>query len=215
MQGGVVVVLAPVGKLTAGSVPDRAGDRLLDHRKIGRALVDQRDVDTELAIALDEFAGAIDRVNQPITGPVLAFLPADLGTFLAEDRQVGSNPRQALDNDPVGQQIGIGHRAGIVLVADLEAAAIHLHDRLASVAGQGDDHFAQVDRDADHACMASHCRAMNSAASERPSEKSSRSISRSSSASFHGTTSSSSGSSPGRRCGYRSRASTTWVWWLM
>ena len=60
-----------------------------------------------------------------------------------------------------------------------------------------------------------HSRAMNSAASERPSEKSSRSINRSRSASFHGTGSSGSGSSPTSFCGYRSRASTTWVWWLM
>ena len=105
-------------------------------------------------------------------------------------------PLQALDDDPVGGQVGGGERTGIVLDRHFEPGGIDLHDRRARLARDGDDRLAQVGGDADH-CPASQARAMNRAARERPSEKSSRSISCSRSCSFQGMTSSSSGSSPG------------------
>src|SRR5690606_11624829 len=38
-------------------------------------LVDQRDVHGEIPVALDEFAGTVERVDQPVAGPGLTFAP--------------------------------------------------------------------------------------------------------------------------------------------
>ncbi|KAG1083663.1 hypothetical protein G6F40_014699 [Rhizopus arrhizus] len=178
-------------------MPADAGDRGQYHAEGGRALVDQGDVDAELAVALDELAGAVQRVDQPVRAPVATLLPWHLRRFLGQDRKLRGQLLQALFDHLVGGQVGRGDRAVVILDPHVEATGIHLHDGLSGFLGDGDGRLAQVRGQLDHRAPCSHWRAMNSAASERPSEKSSRSISWSSSARFHGTTSSSSGSSPG------------------
>ena len=195
------------------AMPKRAGHRLLDQAEAGDAVLDQRDVDGELAVALDEFAGAVERIHQPEGPPPAAPGNVDGSGFLRQHRDVGRQCRQAVDDATMRSEVGSRQRRAIVLVLDRELAFIHREDRRGSLA-RDRDHRVALLRLQPH-CCASHSRAMNSAAMLRPSEKSSRRISSPSASSFHGTTSSCSGSSPGSRCGYRSRASTRWVWWLM
>src|SRR3546814_4278405 len=58
-------------KPNATAVQQSHGWRI-DHTHDRPALFDQRDVDSELVIALDEFARAIERINQPVLAPLRA-----------------------------------------------------------------------------------------------------------------------------------------------
>src|SRR3546814_10363956 len=55
--------------LPARAVPQRAGHRRLDHAEQDLAVLDQGDVDGELAVALDELARAVERVHHPQPPP--------------------------------------------------------------------------------------------------------------------------------------------------
>ena len=71
-DGDVGIAVATERAMSRHAVPQRAGDRLLDHAEHGHAVLDQRDVDGELAVALDELAGAVQRVDQPEPRPLPA-----------------------------------------------------------------------------------------------------------------------------------------------
>ncbi len=49
--------------------------RRIDHAQHRFALLNQRDIDREFAIALDELFGAVERIDQPVALPVLAHFP--------------------------------------------------------------------------------------------------------------------------------------------
>ena len=67
-----------------------ARHRRLHHAEHRHAVLDQRDVDGELAIALDELAGAVERIDQPQPPPFAAHARRRiLGGFLRQDRDVG------------------------------------------------------------------------------------------------------------------------------
>ena len=190
-------------------MPQRSTHGRKHHTEDGNAGLDQGDVDGEFAIALDEFARAVQRIHQPVALPVAPCFPRDIRRFFRQYRQVRGQAFQSLDDAVMRGQVCGGQRAGIGLAVDFKRVFVDIEDGSGGLARDADHRFAQLRAGQAHAGFLSHSRAMNRAASERPSEKSSRSISWSRSASFHGTTSSSSGSSPGRRSGYRSRASTS------
>ncbi len=69
----------PLSSLTFRRVVHHFQHRRIDHAQHRFALLNQRDIDREFAIALDELFGAVERIDQPVALPVLAhFLQADL-----------------------------------------------------------------------------------------------------------------------------------------
>ncbi len=52
--------------------------------------------------------------------------------FLGDDGNFREGARQHLDDDPLGGEIGLGHRGLVVLVGDLERIGIDAHHRLAA-----------------------------------------------------------------------------------
>jgi hypothetical protein len=70
----------------------------------------QRDVDGELAIALDELARTVEWIDHPQFLPTLALGPGGLRRFLRQNRYVGREVFQSLDDDALRLQIGEGQR---------------------------------------------------------------------------------------------------------
>ena len=166
------------------------------------AVLDQRDVHGEFAVALDELARAVERIDQPVTAPPAALFVRNRRRLLRQHRQHRLERAQPRDDHAMRGEVGLGQRRTIVLVRDLERMAVHGEDRLARAPRDLDDRGAQRRGPRlRHAPPRSSSRAMNSAAIERPSVQSSRCTSSCRRSSFHGTTSSSSGSSPSRRSG--------------
>ena len=99
---------------------DRAGDR--------HAAFDERDVDGELAVAGDEFAGPVERIDQDEALGDLDRL-ARRRRLLGDDRDRRRQPSQTLADDRLGPLVGGGHRTAVPLGARLGAAPIFLHHR--------------------------------------------------------------------------------------
>src|SRR3546814_2341992 len=69
--------------------------RCIDHAKHRRIAIDQGDIDGELAIVLDELAGAVQWIDQPIALPVPTDIPIDGRGLLREHRDIGVERLQA------------------------------------------------------------------------------------------------------------------------
>jgi hypothetical protein len=54
--------------------PQQASHRRLDHAERRDAVFDQRDIDGEFAVALHEFASAVERIDQPQPSPATALV---------------------------------------------------------------------------------------------------------------------------------------------
>src|SRR3546814_198242 len=68
-QRDIGIPFAAECALPARTVPQRACHRRLDHSEQDLAVLDQGDVDGELAVALDELARAVERIDHPQTRP--------------------------------------------------------------------------------------------------------------------------------------------------
>ena len=87
---------------------------------------DDGDIDGKLAVAGQEFLGAIERIDEDER---LHFARHEaVGALLGQDRHAGQEPRQALADDVVGRLIGDRDGAAIGLGA-AAARAVVLHDR--------------------------------------------------------------------------------------
>ena len=82
-----------------------------------RAILDERDVDGEFAVAADEFARAVERVDEGETGRAARRAVTGDG-LLGDDGEVRRLAREAGEDRRLGAQIGFRHRAGIVLGGD-------------------------------------------------------------------------------------------------
>ena len=171
------------------------------------AVVDQRDVDGELAVALDELARAVERIDQPQRVPVRGARCAGTSSADSSD-STGMSGRQPLAGlrRCSGARPGRRRSAATGRPCARRRSRCRRRARIARrrVARQRDHAFAQCVSMSCVGVVAVPCRSHfardeQRRRCERPSEKSSRSISSCSASSFHGTTSSSSGSSPGRR----------------
>lgn len=73
------------------------------HNRI--AIIDQRNVDGELVIFVDEFLGAVQRGNQPVARPATAKGAVDIGYFFREYWEVRGECRECLGNMLVRQPV--------------------------------------------------------------------------------------------------------------
>src|SRR5271156_150238 len=74
----------------------------------GLMLDDEGDIDREFAVALDELAGAVEGIDHPELAPGLTLGPGGLSRLLGQDRYVGGQCGQSLENDSLRLQIGQG-----------------------------------------------------------------------------------------------------------
>src|SRR6185437_12903084 len=177
----------------------------------------QRDVDGELAVALHEFAGAIQWIDQPVALPRATRVPVDVLRFLGQHGDVRCQFLQPVDDDAMRGHVRGGQRRIVGLVLDREAARVYFQDGRTRAARElaGFERKTFQGAHAGRNLPSRYSRAMNSAAMDRPSDTSSRASSAGNSDNFHGTTSRRSGSSPGRLCGYKSSARITCALWVM
>jgi len=107
---------------------------------------DQRDVHGELAVALDELAGAVERIDQPVAWPAAAFAPRGDARFFGKHRQRRLDRGQSGEDDALRGEIGGGERRGVGLALDDEIAAIDVEDRLARLPRDGGHRMQQRTR---------------------------------------------------------------------
>ena len=107
--------------------------RGIDEPKSGAALLDQGDVDGEIAPLLDELFGAVERIDEEEAAGKRAGRHA--ASFFRYDLHLGRKPRQRRQDDRFGVAVGACHRAVVAL--DLEGCrlAIMLHDGGAGAGG--------------------------------------------------------------------------------
>ena len=110
-----------------------AAHRCLHHAKHAPARVDERDVDGELAIALDELARAIERIDQPVARPLAACFPVDVRRFLGQDWPIRGQSAQAIDDAPMCGKVGGRQRRAVILLLDRELAVIDGKDVVGSL----------------------------------------------------------------------------------
>ena len=92
-------------------------------------VLDQRDVHRELAVARQELARAIERIDEPVAAPLAAHREGDLRGLLRQHRQLGREPSQLLHDQPVRTQVGSGERRVICLGGRRQRlCTVHLED---------------------------------------------------------------------------------------
>jgi hypothetical protein len=127
------------------AMPQRAGHRRLDHAEHRHAVLDEGDVDGELAIALDELARAVERIDHPQPRPAPAQRRGNrIGGFLRQHRHVRRQVAQAGDDAAVRGEVGRGQRAGIGLVRDVEVVGVDREDLRGRRPRDPDDALADV-----------------------------------------------------------------------
>ncbi len=115
------------------------------------AVLDQRDVDGELALALDELLGAVEGVDQPERPAGNLGNVAGVHRLLGDDRILLANfPADRLQDQLFRPLIGLGHRRGVALARNVEVGGVDLEDRPARAFGDIADgvHHCLLDLDA-------------------------------------------------------------------
>jgi len=105
--------------------------------------VDQRDIDCEFAVAVDELLGAIQGVDQPVTLPLPALLERRQSLFFGDDRYVRCQLPESGDDAVMRCQVGLCQRRFVAFFLNVEICRVDFEDRLASFGGQGNDRFDQ------------------------------------------------------------------------
>src|ERR1700730_15868519 len=94
------------------------------------SFLDKRDQHRELAAPGDELASTVERVDRPeaITARRHSL---GLAQFLGDARNVGEGRHEPVEDDPLGREIGFGHRGLVGLMMDVAFFGIDLEDGLA------------------------------------------------------------------------------------
>ena len=121
--------LTPGGADEEGTAAPRAheklvGDRHVDEAQDGCAGLDEGDVDGKIAVALDEFLGAVQRIDEPEAVKIFALGVGDLLVLLGDDGVTGGQVPEAGDDDVVGGAIGAGEGRFVGLDFDAEVFAV-------------------------------------------------------------------------------------------
>jgi len=94
----------------AGPVIAMAGDRDPDRTQRRCAVLDERDVDGELAVSLQELLRSVQGVDQPVPPPVPPDVVGGGGRLLGEDRELWGERVQRRDDRPVRGEVRVGQR---------------------------------------------------------------------------------------------------------
>ena len=111
--------------------------RRVDDTNDRYARPNERDIDGEVAALVDEFLGAVERVDQKERVAHLAGRRALARLFLGHDGNVRERAAQALEDDPLGVPVGGGDRRGVRFLLDAEVTGIDHHHGAAGRQGQG------------------------------------------------------------------------------
>ncbi len=119
------------------------------HRHVNYAedrlvVLDERDVDRELAIAIDELLGAVEGIDEPVRIPAAALLETRESRFLRQDGQIGGQLLQSRDNEVMRRHVRPGDRRFIVLCLYIEIGRVNFEDRLAGLGGQGNKRINEL-----------------------------------------------------------------------
>ena len=105
--------------------------RRRQHHAQGRATTfDQRNVDGEFTVAVDEFLGAVQGIHQPEACRHGGDVPGGR-RFLGDHRSGGRELRERGQNDGLGPLIRRGDRRGIGLAAHFKVRCVDLENRVA------------------------------------------------------------------------------------
>jgi len=105
------------GAGAAGAEIGHATYRHVHYAEDRLVIANQRDIDRKLAITLDEFLGAVERVDEPERVPGAARRIVDLGgRLLGHDRQLGVERRETFDDAMVCRHIGFSQWGLVILV---------------------------------------------------------------------------------------------------
>ena len=108
------------------------------------AVFDEADQHRELAVAGDEFPGAIERIDQPETRRRRAGKPRLRHGLLGHHRNVGKGLAEHFDNDSFRGEIGLGDRRQIAFLGDLACwIGISAHHRFAAGLGGAQGNLEQ------------------------------------------------------------------------
>ena len=94
------------------------------------SILDEADAHRELAILGDKLAGAVERVDRP-EARRRGRQALGLDQLLGKDRNIGKGVAEHGDDDPLGAEIGLGHRGLVGFLANVEISRVDPHDRLA------------------------------------------------------------------------------------
>ncbi|KDX38553.1 hypothetical protein AC96_5203 [Escherichia coli 2-156-04_S4_C2] len=129
-----------VRRLAAGVQTPQGGRQ--HHPQAWAPLLDQGDVDGELAIAADEFLGAVQGIDQPETRGRRGQSAPACGLF-GNGRHLGKALRQGFEDRRFGRFVGKGDRRSVILAANLEVGRIDLQNHRSRTAGGFDGRIEQ------------------------------------------------------------------------
>ena len=132
----------PGAAVPAGVVQFVQGGRV-HHAELRPAAPHQRDVDGVLGAPGQQFAGAVERVDQPVFGPVPALGPGRDAAFLRQRGQRRAERGEAGLDHPVRGEVGGGHGRAVRFLEHLVAGAVDRQDGLARGPRQTDDRRQQ------------------------------------------------------------------------
>ncbi|MNT42253.1 hypothetical protein D3C72_1786650 [compost metagenome] len=127
---------------TPGSDPLAAIPELVQHRGIDQspdrpALLDQRNVHGELAVAGDELLGTIQRIHQPVAGPAAPCLHRLGVRLFRQHMDIRRQAGQRLHYHLVRPLIGGGERTLVLLVLHRKGLTVDGQDGVTGGAGDG------------------------------------------------------------------------------
>ena len=113
----------------AGRAPGigKAERRSEHHAGDRDAVLDERDVDRELAVAADELLGAVERIDEQEGVPDLRS-PCGGHFLLGDDRNVRHRRREGFHDGVLGAEIGFADRRIVDFVGDGKVGPVDLHD---------------------------------------------------------------------------------------
>ena len=114
--------------------------RRVDDAHHRAAVLDDRDVDRELAVLRDELLGAVERIDECEPAAVFGHVSAG-HRFFGDHLKVRLGLGEPLQDDRFGKAVRLRQKGRIQLCLDREIGAVDAHDLLASGEGNAGEGF--------------------------------------------------------------------------